>query len=251
MCILDPKIDRNRNRRRAGIVSCAIVASIIVPLSISGVWQTQAQAQEKCDKAKKSAELKKKEMMHKEKELQLQKKMEGMSAEEREKFKKELELKGHESKMSGEEKIKLSWEKISANESSAAVAIHDAIEKNGVNDGGAHTAQILLESKSDEYYFKENEFNTLGYLYLYGKNLDAAIFVFNLNVKMNPESWNVYDSLGEAMMAAGKCEKARALYEKSLAMNPDNENGKKMLSMIDEKCNLAKVHESSEEDEDE
>ncbi len=50
---------------------------------------------------------------------------------------------------------------------------------------------------------------------------------------MNPESWNAYDSLGEAMLAAGKTEKARALYEKSVAMNPDNENGKKMLAKID------------------
>ena len=82
--------------------------------------------------------------------------------------------------------------------------------------------------------------------------MDEAIAVFKLNVKMNPESWNVYDSLGEAFLAAGKYEKARSLYEKSLALNPDNENGKKMLAKIDaEEGHLTKVHESGEEDENE
>jgi hypothetical protein len=53
------------------------------------------------------------------------------------------------------------------------------------------------------------------------------------------------------MLAAGKTEKARSLYEKSLALNPDNENGKKMLATIDEKSSLVKVHESGQEDESE
>ncbi len=251
MCILDPKIDRNRGRRRAGVVSCLVVAAIVLPLSLSGVWRTQAQAQEKCDKEKKAAELKKKEMTLKEKERQLQKKMESMSAEEREKFKEELKAKKEMSKLSAEEKIKLSWAKISESENSAAALLHKTIEKKGL-EAGEHFAQVLAEKKSpesDKYYFKESEINTLGYLYLHGGEVKKAVSVFKLNVHLFPEAWNVYDSLGEAMLAAGKTEKARALYEKSVAMNPDNENGKKMLAKIDEKSGLAKVHESSEEDE--
>jgi len=233
MCILDPKIDRNRGRRRAGIVSCIVIAAVIVPLSISGVWRTQAQAQEKSDKEKKEAELKQKEMMLKEKELQLQKKMENMTPEEQEKFKKELELKKQMESMSAEEKTKFAWEKISQNKNSAAVHIHDAIEKKGLKTG-EHLAQELAESKSADYYFKESEINTLGYLYLFAGKLDAALSIFELNVRMNPESWNVYDSLGEGCLAAGKFDCARKQYQKSLALNPDNENGKKMLSKIDE-----------------
>lgn len=252
MCILDPKIDRNRGRRRAGIVSCFVVAAIVLPLSMSGVWRTQAQAQEKCDKEKKEAELKKKEATLREHEEQLKIKMEGMSAEEREKFLKEQELKKKEMKMSAEEKIKLSWEKISKNENSAAVLIHDTIEKDGL-EVGEHHVQLLAEKKiadSDRYYFKENEINTLGYLYLHAGEVKKAISVFKLNVHLYPESWNVYDSLGEACLAAGKTDKARALYEKSLALNPDNENGKKMLVKIDEKSSLAKVHEGTDKDSD-
>ena len=251
MCILDPKIDRNRGRRRAGIVSCIVIAALVVPLSISGVWRTQAQAQEQSDKAKKEAEYKakeaekqKKEAELKEKELQLQKKMENMTPEEQEKFKKELELKKQMSSMSAEQKTQLMWMKISENRNSAAVHIHDAIEKKGL-ETGEHLAQELAESKSADYYFKESEINTLGYLYLFGDDVDAALSIFELNVKMNPESWNVYDSLGEACLTAGKCEKARSLYEKSLELNPDNKNGKFMLMKIDSECKgVTKVHES-------
>ncbi len=252
MCILDPKIDRNRGRRRAGVVSCLVVAAIVLPLSLSGVWRTQAQAQEKCDKEKKEAELKKQEMTTKEKEMQLQKKMEGMSAEEREKFLKEQELKKQMSTLSAEEKTKLSWEKISENENSAAVLIHDIIEKKGL-EAGEHQAQVLAEKKSpesDKYYFKESEINTLGYLYLHGGEINKAVSVFKLNTHLYPDAWNVYDSLGEAMLAAGKTDKARKLYEKSLALNPDNENGKKMLAKIDEKSSLAKVYEDKDTDAD-
>jgi beta-lactamase regulating signal transducer with metallopeptidase domain len=246
MCILDPKIDRNRGRRRAGIVSCIVIAAIVLPLSMSGVWRTQAQAQEKTDKAKKTEELKKKEMTLKEKELQLQKKMESMSAEEREQFKKELELKKKMAGMSAEEKTKLSWEKISKNKDSAAVCIHDAIEKEGLK-AGLHLAQELDQSGDQKCYFKEPEFNTLGYLYLHRGALKEAVAVFDMNVRRYPDSWNVYDSLGEAYLAAGKYEKARELYKKSLALNPENENGKNMLAKIEEQeTNGGKVSTASE-----
>lgn len=261
MCILDPKIDRNRGRRRAGIVSCIVIAAVVLPLSLSGVWRTQAQAQEKTDKAKKEAqlkekeaeqqkkeaELKKKEMTAQEKELMLQKKMEGMTAEEREKFKKELELKKQMAGMSAEEKTKLSWEKISENKNSAAVCVYNAIEKDGIK-AGQHVMQEMDESGDKAYYFKEPEFNTLGYLYLHQGRLKEAVAVFDMNVRKYPDSWNVYDSLGEAYLAAGKHEKARALYEKSLAINPDNENGKNMLAKIEEQESSAgKVSTASKE----
>jgi beta-lactamase regulating signal transducer with metallopeptidase domain len=239
MCILNPKIDRNRRARSAGIVSCVLVAAVVLPLSLSGVWRTQAQAQEKSDKAKKEAQLKKQEMMTKEQELRLKKKLESMSAEEREKFMKEQELKKRMSKMSAEEKIKLSWKKISENENSAAVLVHDAIEKKGIVYG-QHEFQQLVDSKSDEYYINEGEFNTLGYLYLHGGDAKKAIAVFEMNVHQHPDSWNAYDSLGEGYLAAGKIDKARALYEKSLSLNPDNENGKKMLAKMDAKERYAR-----------
>jgi tetratricopeptide (TPR) repeat protein len=56
--------------------------------------------------------------------------------------------------------------------------------------------------------------------------------MFKINVELYPESWNVYDSLGEALLAAGDREAAIAMYEKSLEINPENTNGRDMLEQI-------------------
>ena len=134
-------------------------------------------------------------------------------------------------KISADEKMKLTWEKIEANENSAAVLVHKALVKKGPG-AGAKMVKKIKAAGDDKYYFEEKEFNTLGYKFLYEKRVDEAVEVFKLNVKMYPESWNVYDSLGEGLLAAGKYDKARKFYEKSIAMNPENENGKEMLAKM-------------------
>ena len=54
----------------------------------------------------------------------------------------------------------------------------------------------------------ENDINTLGYQFLFAGKMDEAIEIFKKNVEMNPDSWNVYDSLGEAYMNKGENELA-------------------------------------------
>ena len=60
----------------------------------------------------------------------------------------------------------------------------------------------------------------------------AAIAVFALNVEKFPTSSNVYDSLGEAYMKAGDNAKAILNYEKSLELNPHNDNAREMLKKL-------------------
>jgi cytochrome c-type biogenesis protein CcmH/NrfG len=55
-----------------------------------------------------------------------------------------------------------------------------------------------------------------------------------LNVIQFPESFNVYDSLGEGYMADGNNKLAIKFYKKSLKLNPDNENAKQMLEKLNE-----------------
>jgi tetratricopeptide (TPR) repeat protein len=74
--------------------------------------------------------------------------------------------------------------------------------------------------------------NLLGYTLLKQKKVDDAIEVFQRNVAVYPDSWNVYDSLGEAYMIAGDKERAIRLYRKSLTLNPDNKNGRAMLKKL-------------------
>ena len=49
---------------------------------------------------------------------------------------------------------------------------------------------------------------------------------------MNPDSWNVFDSLAEAYMRDGQNDLAVRNYNRSIELNPDNENGKQMLEQI-------------------
>ncbi len=56
--------------------------------------------------------------------------------------------------------------------------------------------------------------------------------VFKRNVQEYPESSNVYDSLGESYMKAGQKELAIANYEKSLQLDPKNQNALEMPKKI-------------------
>ena len=49
-----------------------------------------------------------------------------------------------------------------------------------------------------------------------------------------PDSWNAHDSLGEAYLAHGNVEAARAEYERSLELNPENENAREVLRGLSE-----------------
>ena len=74
--------------------------------------------------------------------------------------------------------------------------------------------------------------NGFGYNLMASDHIDEAIEVFKLNVIWFPESWNVYDSLGEAYMKAGKNDMAIEHYTKSVDLNPDNEAGKEALAKL-------------------
>lgn len=81
----------------------------------------------------------------------------------------------------------------------------------------------------------ESSINSSGYTLLGMKKYDDAITVFKLNVEAHPDSWNVYDSLGEAYMLNGQTETAIANYKKSLELNPDNENAKQKIKEMEER----------------
>jgi len=78
----------------------------------------------------------------------------------------------------------------------------------------------------------EATINAVGYSVMNNNNLALATEIFVLNTKEFPDAWNVFDSLGEAYLNANDSENATLDYEKSLALNPENENGKRMLAEI-------------------
>ena len=72
----------------------------------------------------------------------------------------------------------------------------------------------------------EAEVNTYGYqLIQRGKN-DEAIEIFTKNTKDHPDSWNVWDSLGEAYGIKGNKDLAVKYYSKAYDMAPDNQKSR-------------------------
>ena len=82
----------------------------------------------------------------------------------------------------------------------------------------------------------ESIINTLGYQALQSDTAKAIEF-FQLNIDLYPNSFNVYDSMGEAWMYKGDNKKAIAYYERSLALNPNNQGGKDNIKKMKEKKN--------------
>jgi Flp pilus assembly protein TadD len=90
-------------------------------------------------------------------------------------------------------------------------------------------------TRAGEYKVEERTLNALGYTLLFSGQVQDAITVFQRNVEEYPQSGNVYDSLGEAYMKAGQKELAVQNYEKSLRLDPKNQNAVEMLKKLKEK----------------
>jgi tetratricopeptide (TPR) repeat protein len=114
----------------------------------------------------------------------------------------------------------------------AADLIEPVILESGV-DAGLKKYEELKAGNKGEYLFTEGLMNTLGYRLLSKDKTAEAIEVFRYNAKEYPDSFNVYDSLGEAYMKNGDLDLAILNYQKSIQLNPNNENGKKMLEQLE------------------
>lgn len=107
-----------------------------------------------------------------------------------------------------------------------------------VQYGVDNAISCLTAFKSDtgKYYFSEREMNQLGYEFLYFSSfpdhLQFAIETFKINMLLFPESYNTYDSYAEALSQAGKKQEAILMYQKSIALNPDNQDGIKALKQL-------------------
>ncbi|MFC1850582.1 alpha/beta fold hydrolase [candidate division CSSED10-310 bacterium] len=80
--------------------------------------------------------------------------------------------------------------------------------------------------------FSEESMNRLGYKFLLTGKTEKAIELFQLNVQAYPDSFNVYDSLGEAYLMHGENNSAIRNYKKSLDINPNNTNAQRMLQKL-------------------
>ena len=93
----------------------------------------------------------------------------------------------------------------------------------------------LLETAS------ETQANVFGYELMGEGDIKTAVEVFKMNVKKHPDSWNVYDSMGEAYNAAGDRKQSVASYKTALSKAPDDqkERIRKAIAAIDKRARQA------------
>lgn len=132
-----------------------------------------------------------------------------------------------------EQSLRFTWMRV-LEQQSAATLLEQIIAESGIKTALEKYKEIRSK-KEQKYYFDETEFNRLGYRLLGGKKISEAIEVFKMNIEMYPDSWNVYDSLGEAYMENGQNDLAIEYYQKSLKLNPQNTNAVNMLERIKKK----------------
>jgi len=91
----------------------------------------------------------------------------------------------------------------------------------------------LKKDAPDEYNFEnEQELNRFGYDLMNDGKTKAAIEIFKLLVSEFPNAANPYDSLGEAYLKDGNEELALVNYEKTLALDPNNNHAIDQVTIL-------------------
>lgn len=88
--------------------------------------------------------------------------------------------------------------------------------------GKTDEAEALMDEALETA--NEQQLNLYGYQLMNQGNLEKAHEIFVLNTERYPESWNVWDSLGECLANMGETEEAIDNYEKALEMVSAMEN---------------------------
>lgn len=87
----------------------------------------------------------------------------------------------------------------------------------------------LQKGLSSTYNVSESGLNSFGYELMNGERKTDALAIFTLNTKLYPFSGNAFDSLGECLLILGKQDDGIIAYKKSLLLDPENDNARKVL----------------------
>ena len=107
-----------------------------------------------------------------------------------------------------------------------------------VKHGADHAAAVFNANKSNTkgYYLNEGELNDLGYNLFYMSSFpghqEMGLEVFKLGTLIFPDSFNTYDSYGQLLRDMEKKDDAILMYQKSIELNPNNEDGKRILNQL-------------------
>jgi tetratricopeptide (TPR) repeat protein len=103
---------------------------------------------------------------------------------------------------------------------SPVAAMREAARR-GDMAGAEQALSSAIRASANRFRTFEPDVNALGYELLNIRDMDAAIAVFQINTRAYPRSANVWDSLGEALLAGGRREEGIAAYRRALEIAPD------------------------------
>ncbi len=89
-----------------------------------------------------------------------------------------------------------------------------------------------MQKREPGFSLSDNELNSWGYTLLRDGEVRSAIAILRLNTELHADSWNAFDSLGEAYASDGNKPLAIQAYRKSLALNPGNSNAADQLARL-------------------
>ena len=146
--------------------------------------------------------------------------------------------------------VEMSFDQYKSNKDPVLEACVNFSDKDIVLDPMRHLRDLFTAGKMDlveseakrmasdpkyKYVNFEQKINQSGYDLLNSKEMDAALYVFELNTKLYPRSANTWDSFGEANWKANKTDKAIEYYNKAIELDPNGatgDNARRMLNQI-------------------
>lgn len=115
------------------------------------------------------------------------------------------------------------WSTVPDRKTSAAFMFEKDISTRGFS-GALYNLKQRDSSGSCQYHFSRKEIDTVGRRLLEAGNIREALDTFQINAKMFPNTWQVYNSLGNAFQAKGDLKTAIAYYEKMLGLDVPSES---------------------------
>lgn len=113
--------------------------------------------------------------------------------------------------------------------------VYKKMKSSSVEEGILYLKDIK-KNKFDSYNFNgfENELNRLTYKFLGEGKSDDALKIIDYAVSEFPNSSNIYDTRGEIYFIKKDYNASKKEYQKTLELNPNNDNAKEMLSKINQ-----------------
>jgi len=103
-----------------------------------------------------------------------------------------------------------------------------------IDQDGLDAARLFYDKvkTSEDYQLNENDINSAGYELLQSSRAKEATFLFKINVEAFPNSFNAYDSYGEALLTLGDTTQSIENYKKSVKLNPGSQSGLSALKQL-------------------